>query len=89
MTLVGCKAGQARYEVPRVTPRTACPISLMVGYVPVVVVVVVVLSVQRPALVLQNRVSSLAVHFTLGDLQATTTSLSPGVAALPELSLTS
>ena len=46
MTSVGCGVGQARYEVPRVTPRTACPISLMVGYVPVVVVVVVVLSTQ-------------------------------------------
>ena len=61
----------------------------MVGYVPVVAAVVVVLSMQRPALVLQNRVPSEAVHATVGDLHATRTYLRPGAATFPEVSVTS
>ena len=60
----------------------------MVGYV-AVVVAVVVLSIHNPALVLQNRVPSLAVQVVVGDLQATMTSLSPSTAALPAVSETS
>ena len=60
----------------------------MVGYV-ALVTVVVVLSMHNPALVLQNSVPSLAVHVEVGDLQATTTSLSPSTAAFPAESETS
>ncbi len=60
----------------------------MVGDVLVVVAAVAVLSIHRPALLLQKRVPSEAVQFTLGDLQATITYLIPGVAALPEVSVT-
>jgi len=60
----------------------------MVGAVPLVVAATVVLSMQTPELVLQNSVPLLAVHVTVGDLHVTTTYLRPGVAWLPELSMT-
>ena len=70
------------------SPKTACPISLMVGYV-ATLAAATVLCIQRPELVLQNNVPSLAVHDLVGDLQATITSLSPSTAALPAESETS
>ena len=60
----------------------------MVGAVPFVEAATVVLSIQTPELVLQNSAPSLAVHITVGDLHVTTTYLRPGVAWLPELSMT-
>ncbi len=60
----------------------------MVGAVPVVEAATLVLSIQTPEAVLQNSVPSLAVHITVGDLHVTTTYLRPGVAWLPELSMT-
>ena len=70
------------------TPKTACPIRLIVGYV-ATLAVATVLCIQRPELVLQNKVPSLAVQVVVGDLQATITSLSPSTAALPAESETS
>ncbi len=60
----------------------------MVGAVPVVEAATLVLSIHTPELVLQNSVPSLAVHVIVGDLHVTTTYLRPGVAWLPELSMT-
>ena len=60
----------------------------MVGAVPLVVAGTVVLPMHIPELVLQNSVPSLAVHITVGDLHVRTTYLRPGVAWLPELSMT-
>ena len=61
---------------------------MIVGYVALVSVVVVP-SMHKPVLVLQNGVPSVAVHVVVGDLQAIITSLSPVDAAFPAESETS